>query len=353
MCGTASPRQGLGVSGTDVHAPFPLPMYPASLLPQLTQLIFTRLVGEIDYGAMGDFDAAGYVAGGCALRAPSCPFFAVAMCAVANPAAAHARSRGTLTMCLSIVPEQLRHRGEGLEHARRRLDLPGKDASERARNSGAVVRSNTCKNGRANPDCEAERQRARAREKSIGTQSLAGDLAGTRRKVLVLLGGFQPAGWRPAASGAQQEQDCMLASGNTPCISLCGSLGRVLGQDEFAAQILCWPHRTRLPLTHHVQGGPVGAPLKGPEAYTYNQWGNLNTDPVDWHISGVSNPFNPATAILSLRCLVLARGVWGDEVRLRPSLRALQSQMSENGNRTERGQAGSNRDRRRGRQRRA
>lgn len=70
----ASPCKVLGVPGTDVHAPFPLPMYPASLLPQLTQLIFTRLVGEIDYGAMGDFDAAGYVAGGCALRAPSCPF---------------------------------------------------------------------------------------------------------------------------------------------------------------------------------------------------------------------------------------------------------------------------------------
>ena len=100
----------------------------------------------------------------------------------------------------------------------------------------------------------------------------------------------------------------MLASGN-PCISSCGSLGRVLGQDGFAAQTLCWPHRTRLPLTHHVQGGPVGAPLKGPAAYTYNQWGNLNTDPVDWHISGVSNPVNPATSILSLRCLVPARGV--------------------------------------------
>ena len=38
------------------------------------------------------------------------------------------------------------------------------------------------------------------------------------------------------------------------------------------------------------QGGPVGAPLKGPEAYTYNQWGNLNTDPVDWHISGEVDP---------------------------------------------------------------
>jgi hypothetical protein len=101
----------------------------------LHQLVFQSLLGEIDYGAMGDFTPAGCVRKRCGAaacgagvwRRSGCRAPGPGVCACRHGLSSTARLLAHVGCALTArAPEQLQQCGHlVLERPRRRLDLPG------------------------------------------------------------------------------------------------------------------------------------------------------------------------------------------------------------------------------------